>query len=116
MKKKAEEEAKAKEMELKASEEKESGSDAELQEVKARLGKLEEAVKEIVVEGSKKQLGSTIPQKQKDGNGKKQSTATASEASNSAAEEQTSKGRTKGSGQQERSGSAPVTDASQQNH
>jgi len=37
-------------MELIATEEKEAGSDPELKEVKVRLDKLEEAVKEIVVE------------------------------------------------------------------
>lgn len=55
MKKKADEEAKVKELELMAEEEKQ-GTDPQLSEVKARLDKLEETLKEIVVE-SKKQSG-----------------------------------------------------------
>lgn len=56
MKKKADEEAKVKELELMAEEEKQQGTDPQLSEVKARLDKLEETLKEIVVE-SKKQSG-----------------------------------------------------------
>lgn len=56
MKKKADEDAKAKELELMAEEEKQQGTDPQLSEVKARLDKLEETLKEIVVE-SKKQSG-----------------------------------------------------------
>lgn len=55
LKKKAEEDAKAKELELMAEEEKHA-TDPQLSEVKARLDKLEETMKEIVVE-SKKQSG-----------------------------------------------------------
>lgn len=113
VKKKAEEEAKAKELLLKASEEQESGSDPELREVKARLGKLEEAIKEIAVTGSKKQSDSTITQKQ-DG-GTKQPAVTAPEASNSAPEDQTKKEKKQGSGQPKGSGSVATTDASLQN-
>lgn len=55
MKKKAEEEAKAKEMELEALEEEvKKASDPHLLEVKVRLEKLEETVKEIVDESKKK--------------------------------------------------------------
>lgn len=55
MKKKAEEEAKAKEMELETLEEEEKkASDPHLLEVKVRLEKLEETVKEIVDESKKK--------------------------------------------------------------
>ncbi|KAF3967129.1 hypothetical protein CMV_008842 [Castanea mollissima] len=69
-KKKQEEEKKAKEMELNATEEKEAGSDSELLEVKVRLDKLEEAIKEIVVE-TKKQPASGLAKNQKDGSEKK---------------------------------------------
>ncbi|KAL0014659.1 hypothetical protein SO802_001728 [Lithocarpus litseifolius] len=69
-KKKQDEEKRAKEMELNATEEKEAGSDSELLEVKVRLDKLEEAVKEIVVE-TKKQPASGLAKNQKDGNEKK---------------------------------------------
>ncbi|XP_019168774.1 PREDICTED: uncharacterized protein LOC109164691 [Ipomoea nil] len=53
LKKQAEEEAKAKEMEEMAEVEKEEASEPQLLELKARLDKLEEAVKEIVVESRK---------------------------------------------------------------
>ncbi|KAJ6393065.1 hypothetical protein OIU77_022531 [Salix suchowensis] len=56
-KKKKEEEEKAKEEELKAIEEK-AQSESELVEVKERLGKLEEVVKEIAVESRKRSGGS----------------------------------------------------------
>ncbi|XP_009771762.1 uncharacterized protein LOC107814555 isoform X1 [Nicotiana tabacum] len=52
LKKKAEEEAKAKELELMAEEEKQA-TDPQLSEVKARLDKLEETIKEIVVDSKK---------------------------------------------------------------
>lgn len=68
-KKKKEEEEKAKEMELKAEEEAETGPISELLEVKVRLDKLEETLKEIVVE-SKKQSSSEM-KNQEDINGKK---------------------------------------------
>ncbi|KAJ6934277.1 hypothetical protein NC651_009345 [Populus alba x Populus x berolinensis] len=61
-KKKKEEEEKAKEEELKAIEEK-AQSESELLEVKERLGKLEEVVKEIAVE-SKKQSGGSVTKTQ----------------------------------------------------
>ncbi|KAL3528949.1 hypothetical protein ACH5RR_008271 [Cinchona calisaya] len=54
VKKKAEEEAKAKELELKAAEEQEMTSDPQLLAVNVRLDKLEETIKEIVVESKKK--------------------------------------------------------------
>lgn len=114
VKKKAEEEAKAKELLLKAAEEQESRSDPELREVKARLGKLEEAIKEIAVIGSKKQSDSTGTQKQ-DGDGTKQPAATAPAASNAVPEDQTKKEIKQGSGQQEGSGSMAITDASLNN-
>ncbi|KAL9369886.1 hypothetical protein Peur_041085 [Populus x canadensis] len=57
-KKRKEEEEKAKEEELKAIEEK-AHSESELLEVKERLGKLEEVVKEIAVE-SRKQSGGSV--------------------------------------------------------
>ena len=53
-------------MELNATEEKEAGSDSELLEVKVRLDKLEEAIKEIVVE-TKKQPASGLAKNQKEG-------------------------------------------------
>ncbi|KAA8541974.1 hypothetical protein F0562_023126 [Nyssa sinensis] len=123
-KKKAEEAAKAKEMELKATEEKEAKSDPELSEVRVRLDKLEEAVKEIVVE-SKKQMGSTITSRQEDGSEKKHpettepiNTQNGSEPSSGAKDHyrnQAANNITEGSGQGKASGLAPFTDASQQN-
>ncbi|XP_031286578.1 histone-lysine N-methyltransferase, H3 lysine-79 specific [Pistacia vera] len=71
-KKKREEEEKAKELELKEAEEK-AKSNPELLEVKTRLGKLEEAVKEIVVE-SKKQSSGSITKDLEDGGEKKHHT------------------------------------------
>ncbi|KAL6539093.1 hypothetical protein OROGR_011742 [Orobanche gracilis] len=71
-KKQAEFEAQAKEMELKAAEEKAAAaSNPELSEVKERLDKLEVAIKEIVVE-SKKQLSAAVKTRQEDGDGQKQ--------------------------------------------
>ncbi|GFQ06745.1 hypothetical protein PHJA_002818500 [Phtheirospermum japonicum] len=70
-KKQAEFEAQAKEMELKAAEEKAAAaSNPELLEVKERLNKLEVAVKEIVVE-SKKQSSDAIKTRPEDGNEQK---------------------------------------------
>ncbi|PSS07555.1 Myosin-2 heavy chain like [Actinidia chinensis var. chinensis] len=92
VKKKAEEAAKAKEKELNDSEDKETGSDTELLEVKVRLDKLEEALKEIVVE-SKKQPDSISTKNQEDGSKRKHvatdhsNTPSSSEASNSAAKD-----------------------------
>ncbi|KAF3450954.1 hypothetical protein FNV43_RR07043 [Rhamnella rubrinervis] len=83
-KKKKEEEEKAKEVELTANDEKEAGSIPELLEVKERLDKLEETVKEIVVV-SKKQSGSALVKDQDVGNEKKH-VATA-EANNRGAKE-----------------------------
>lgn len=70
VKKKAEEEAKAKE---KAAEEQEMASDPQLLEVKVRLDKLEETVKEIVVE-SKKKSADPRDSGQVDDGGRKQPT------------------------------------------
>ncbi|GFZ04032.1 hypothetical protein Acr_16g0006560 [Actinidia rufa] len=92
VKKKAEEAAKAKEKELNDSEDKETGSDPELLEVKVRLEKLEEALKEIVVE-SKKQPDSISTKNQEDGSKRKHvatdhsNTPSNSEARNSATED-----------------------------
>ncbi|KAK6284839.1 hypothetical protein POUND7_003791 [Theobroma cacao] len=58
------EEEKAKEMELIATEHNKGGTDTELLEVKVRLGKLEEAVKEIVVESKKQSAGSITKSQQ----------------------------------------------------
>ncbi|KAF5739038.1 hypothetical protein HS088_TW12G00236 [Tripterygium wilfordii] len=58
-KKKKEEEEKAKEMELNATKEAEDRSDSKLLEVKVRLDKLEEVVKEIAVEANKQLCDST---------------------------------------------------------
>ncbi|KAK6263752.1 hypothetical protein QUC31_011888 [Theobroma cacao] len=63
-KKKQKEEEKAKEMELIATEHNKGGTDTELLEVKVRLGKLEEAVKEIVVESKKQSAGSITKSQQ----------------------------------------------------
>lgn len=97
VKKKGEEEAKAKEDEAKASEETKENSNPDLFEVKERLGKLEEAVNEIVVE-SKKQVEKTSNKSHKDVSEKKDdnnainynNTEAKSEASNSQ-EDQNSK-------------------------
>lgn len=71
-KKKAEEEAKEreKELELNPPEEKETKSDSQLSEVKERLDKLEETVKEIAVV-TKKQSSSNIDTNQVTGDEKK---------------------------------------------
>ncbi|KAI6672033.1 hypothetical protein NL676_006918 [Syzygium grande] len=61
--KKLEEEKKSKEMEIDTPEEKKADSEKELSQVKVRLDKLEEAVKDIVVE-AKKQSGGSSPAKQ----------------------------------------------------
>ncbi|KAM3380615.1 hypothetical protein P3S68_006188 [Capsicum galapagoense] len=53
LKKKDDEDAKAKELELMAEQEKQEATDPQLSEVKARLDKLEETLKEIVVETKK---------------------------------------------------------------
>lgn len=93
---KGEEEAKAKEDELKVSEEKEDNSILDLSEVKLRLDKLEEAVKEVAVE-SKKQLDKTSPKSPKDASEKKDDAnnngnkEAKSEASNSEAKDRNSK-------------------------
>ncbi|BFG38183.1 hypothetical protein CerSpe_244580 [Prunus speciosa] len=82
-KKKKEEEAKAKEkeIELKAAEEKEA-SNPELLEVRVRLDKLEETLKEIVVE-SKKQMNSGQTKEHEGGNEKKDIVTEASSRSSS---------------------------------
>ncbi|KAM7514766.1 hypothetical protein LguiA_004349 [Lonicera macranthoides] len=118
VKKQAEEEAKAKEMELKEAEEKEARSDPEILEVKERLGKLEEVVKEFVVESKKQSGNCAIAKNQKGDNEKKQLTI---EPCKSASEDnhskQTSNGRrAESSGQQDTSVLAVVTDTSQKNH
>lgn len=122
---KAEDEAKAKEVELNASEGRESGSDPELLQVKVRLDKLEETLKEIVVE-SKKQ-DSTSTKNQEDGSGKKHHTATdltsssnSSEASNSTGKDHFSKQKPENVAQnatpENVSGSAaPMSDVFQRN-
>ncbi|XP_059643690.1 uncharacterized protein LOC132285517 [Cornus florida] len=122
-KKRAEEEAKAKEEELNVTEEKEAGSDPEILEVKVRLDKLEEAIKEIVVE-SKKPSGSTVTKNQEVSNKKHSTTPEPSdtqsrlEASSAVKDhdsKQSSENVMPGSGHGKASGLAPVTDASQQN-
>lgn len=123
VKKKAEEEAKAKEDELNAAEGKESVTDPELLQVKVRLDKLEETLKEIVVE-SKKQQDSSSTKNQEVGSEKRHHTATdhsstssTSEASNSAGKDHFSKQKPENvapnSIQGDASGSAaPVSDVS----
>lgn len=115
-KKQTEEEEKEKELESNAAEEIEEGSDPELLKVKVRLDKLEEVVKEIVVE-SKKQLDSSVAKNQDNGSKlerqpNKNSSQSRSEASNSAAKnlksEETAPGLSKGNPTE----SLPVTDAS----
>ncbi|PON80987.1 stress response NST1-like protein [Trema orientale] len=88
-KKKKEEEGKAKELELKAIEEKEAGSNPELSEVKTRLDKLEETIKEIVVE-SKKHSGSGVVKNQESDNKKKQLAGTEASSSKISSESSTS--------------------------
>ncbi|CAB4263220.1 unnamed protein product [Prunus armeniaca] len=68
--KKEEAKAKEKEIELNAAEEKEVESNPELLEVRVRLHKLEETLKEIVVE-SKKQMNSGQTKAHEGGNEKK---------------------------------------------
>ncbi|XP_057982546.1 uncharacterized protein LOC131167717 [Malania oleifera] len=121
-KKQAEEEEKAREAELNAAKEK-AGSDANFLEVKERLDKLEETVKEIVVESKKQSIGS-INKEQKDGGEKKHSATVESnnvehrpEASNSAPEDHCGNQESEspqGLGNEKMSGVAPTTDASQQ--
>ncbi|CAN6570420.1 unnamed protein product [Malus baccata var. baccata] len=82
MKKKKEEETKAKEIEVNATEEKEARSVPELLEVKVRLDKLEEALKEIVVE-SKKQTASGLTKDQEVGSEKKDGVKEATDTSSS---------------------------------
>nr|CAN80803.1 hypothetical protein VITISV_018153 [Vitis vinifera] len=115
-KKQTEEEEKEKELESNAAEEIGEGSDPELLKVKVRLDKLEEAVKEIVVE-SKKQLDSSVAKNQDNGSKlerqpNKTSSQSRSEASNSAAKnlksEEIAPGLSKGTPTE----SLPVTDAS----
>ena len=118
MKKRAEE-AKAKEMELKEAEEKQARSDPEILEVKERLGKLEEVVKEFVVESKKQSGSSAIAENQKGNNEKKQSLTAEprNSASNDRHSKQTSNGRrVASSGQQDTSLSAVATDNSPKNH
>lgn len=117
MKKKQTEEEKEKELESNAAEEKEEGSDPELLKVKVRLDKLEEAVKEFVVE-SKKQLDSSVA-KNGDSGGKHErkpnnnSSQSRSEANNSVAKnlksEETAPGLSKGTPTE----SLPVAPSSQ---
>ncbi|XP_022724301.1 protein MNN4-like [Durio zibethinus] len=63
-KRKQEEEKKKQEEEEKANETEQIATDSELLEVKVRLGKLEEAVKEIVVESKKQSAGSITKSQQ----------------------------------------------------
>lgn len=72
-------------MELTANDEEVAGSVPELLEVKERLDKLEETVKEIVVE-SKKQSGSR-PVKDQEGGNEKKHVATAEASSKSGSSE-----------------------------
>ncbi|KAL6335078.1 hypothetical protein AAG906_026458 [Vitis piasezkii] len=115
-KKQTEEEEKEKELESNAAEEIGEGSDPELLKVKVRLDKLEEAVKEIVVE-SKKQLDSSVAKNQDNGSKlerqpNKTSSQSRSEASNSAAKNLKSEEIAPGSSKGTPTESLPVTDAS----
>ncbi|XP_024018660.1 protein MNN4 [Morus notabilis] len=95
-KKKEEEEEKAKELELKATQEKEAESVPELLEVKTRLEKLEETLKEIVIE-SKKQSSTGVVKEQQNGNEKKHLAAeTSSRDSRSESNESKEKDRLSG--------------------
>lgn len=123
-KKKQEEEKKAKEMELNAKEEIEAGSDPELLEVKVRLDKLEETMKEIVVE-TKKQPASGPAKNQKEGSEKEDlamtettNTKSRSEPSNIVGKDHLNKQESveprPGLGRERVSGAAPVPEASLQ--
>ncbi|XP_011034508.1 PREDICTED: stress response protein NST1-like [Populus euphratica] len=109
-KKKKEEEEKAKEEELKAIEEK-AQSESELLEVKEKLGKLEEVVKEIAVESRKRSGGSVKKtQVQEDSNEALKPAST--EASNRISESSKSVGKDHLSIQKSLE-PAPVPDSSQ---
>ncbi|GLT74952.1 hypothetical protein SLA2020_467140 [Shorea laevis] len=121
-KKKQEEEEKAKESEQSATEEKEADSNPELSEVKVRLEKLEEAVKEIVGE-SRKEAAGNVTKNQQHGNeskrlaiGEPSDSKSKSEPSRSLEQDQLIKQKsTEQSPSLERSevrGSTPVSDAS----
>lgn len=102
VKKKAEEE-KAKEIERQAAEEKEKEIDPKLLEVKVRLDKLEETVKEIAVYSKKESISGTT-KTQEDGTEKKHiaetesnKSETRSQASNSATKDNLSEQNSQGS-------------------
>ncbi|KAI3463452.1 hypothetical protein Pfo_020115 [Paulownia fortunei] len=114
-KKQAEFEAQAKEMELKAAEEKAAAaSNPELLEVKERLDKLEVTVKEIVVE-SKKQLGDGIGTGREDSNEQKQAAQVEPDNTQNESVGKTLKERGTVSSDGKTSGLAPVTHASENN-
>ncbi|GLU21990.1 hypothetical protein SLE2022_380930 [Rubroshorea leprosula] len=121
-KKKQEEEEKAKEAEQSATEEKEADSNPELSEVKVRLEKLEEAVKEIVVE-SRKEAAGNVTKNQQHGNeskrlaiGEPSDSKSKSEPSRSLEQDQLIKQKSTEQSpsleQSEVRGSTPVSDAS----
>ncbi|GKV45398.1 hypothetical protein SLEP1_g52482 [Rubroshorea leprosula] len=121
-KKKQEEEENAKEAEQSATEEKEADSNPELSEVKVRLEKLEEAVKEIVVE-SRKEAAGNVTKNQQHGNeskrlaiGEPSDSKSKSEPSRSLEQDQLIKQKSTEQSpsleQSEVRGSTPVSDAS----
>lgn len=112
MKKKAEEEAKAKEMELKAGEEQEMKSDPQLLVVKERLDKLEETVKEIVVESNKKSSNSG-ENTQVDDNKRKQPAIVKPDTGATDASSSTTKSSPSKEAGEGRTSSTALTDASQ---
>ncbi|XP_073295726.1 uncharacterized protein [Primulina huaijiensis] len=115
LKKQAEFEAKAKEMELKAAEEKAAAaSDPTLVEVKERLAKLEETMKEIVA-GSKRQSGDPVKEGQGDLNEQRPTVQTKPDNILHGSEGKISGESATPSSEKKMHGIAPVTQASQDN-
>lgn len=115
LKKQAEFEAKAKEMELKAAEEKAAAaSDPRLVEVKERLAKLEETMKEIVA-GSKRQSSDPVKEGQGHLNEQRPTVQTKPDNILHGSEGKISEESATPSSEKEMRGIAPVTQASQDN-
>lgn len=116
LKKQAEFEAKAKEMELKAAEEKAAAaSDPRLLEVKERLAKLEETMKEIVA-GSKRQSSDPVKEGQGDLNDQRPTVQTKPDNILHGSEGKISEEGATPSSEKKMRGIAPVTQASQDNN
>ncbi|KZV30077.1 hypothetical protein F511_17299 [Dorcoceras hygrometricum] len=115
LKKQAEFEAKAKEMELKAAEEKAAAaSDPRLLEVKERLAKLEEEVREIVA-GSKRPSSDPVKQGKGDLSGQSRTVETKTGHIQPGSQGKLSEESALPSGEKKTNGISPVTQASQEN-